>query len=83
MNNGVNGIDDRIVSLAQPHVRPIIRGKAGASVEFGPKLSASCSEGFVFLDHFSWNNFNESGDLQQQAEAHKNSVWSLSSDPLC
>ena len=64
-------IDDRIVSLAQPHVRPIIRGKAGASVEFGPKLSASCSEGFVFLDHFSWNNFNESGDLQQQAEAHK------------
>ena len=64
-------IDDRIVSLAQPHVRPIIRGKAGASVEFGPKLSASCSEGFVFLDQVSWNNFNESGDLQQQAEAHK------------
>ena len=64
-------IDDRIVSLAQPHVRPIIRGKAGVSVEFGPKLSASCSEGFVFLDHFSWNNFNESGYLQQQAEAHK------------
>ena len=64
-------IDDRIVSLAQPHVRPIIRGKASASVEFGPKLSASCSEGFVFIDHFSWNNFNESGYLQQQAEAHK------------
>lgn len=64
-------IDDRIVSLTQPHVRPINRGKTGASVEFGPKLSVSCSEGFVFLDRFSWDNFNESGDLQQQVEAHK------------
>ena len=64
-------IDDRIVSLAQPHVRPIIRGKAGGTVEFGPKLSASCSDGFVYLDHLSWHNFNESGDLQSQAETYK------------
>ena len=64
-------IDDRIVSLSQPHVRPIVRGKAGIPVEFGAKLSASCSDGFVFLDRLSWDNFNESGDLQQQAEAYK------------
>ena len=64
-------IDDRIVSLAQPHVRPIIRGKAGVTVEFGPKLSASCSDGFIYLEHLSWDNFNESGDLQSQAEAYK------------
>lgn len=64
-------IDDRIVSLSQPHVRPIVRGKAGTPVEFGAKLSASCSDGFVFLDHLSWDNFNESGDLQQQANAYK------------
>ena len=64
-------IDDRIVSIAQPHVRPIVRGKAGTPVEFGAKLSASCSDGFVFLDHLSWDNFNESGDLQQQANAYK------------
>ena len=64
-------IDDRIVSLAQPHVRPIIRGKAGVTVEFGAKLSASCSDGFVYLDHLSWDNFNESGDLQSQAETYK------------
>ena len=64
-------IDDRIVSLAQPHVRPIIRGKAGVVVEFGAKLSASCSDGIVYLEHLSWDNFNESGDLQSQAEAHK------------
>ncbi|MHC5596709.1 MAG: hypothetical protein ACYTXC_12335 [Nostoc sp.] len=28
-------IDDRIVSLTQPHIRPIVRGKAGKAVEFG------------------------------------------------
>ena len=64
-------IDDRIVSLAQPHVRPIVRGKAGTPVEFGAKLSASCTNGFVFLDRLSWDNFNESGDLQQQANSYK------------
>ena len=64
-------IDDRIVSLAQPHVRPIIRGKAGVAVEFGAKLSASCSDGFVYLDPLSWDNFNESGALQPQAAAYK------------
>jgi hypothetical protein len=28
----------RIVNFAQPHVRPIVRGKAGAKVEFGAKI---------------------------------------------
>lgn len=42
-------IDDRIVSLNQPHVRPIVRGKAGKNTEFGAKLSASCIDGYVFL----------------------------------
>jgi hypothetical protein len=32
-------IDDRIVSITQPHIRPIVRGKAGKPVEFGAKLS--------------------------------------------
>lgn len=40
--NSLSRVDDRIVSLTQPHVRPIVRGKAGSSVEFGAKLSASC-----------------------------------------
>ena len=62
--NKKQSIDDRIVSLNQPHIRPIVRGKAGKSVEFGAKLSASCFDGYVFLDHISWDNFNESGDLK-------------------
>ncbi|KYC34685.1 transposase [Scytonema hofmannii PCC 7110] len=70
--NKKQSIDDRIVSLTQPHIRPIVRGKAGKSVEFGAKLSASCFEGYIFLDHISWDNFNESGDLKAQVEAFKN-----------
>ena len=62
-------VDDRIVSLSQPYVRPIVRGKAGTPVEFGAKLSVSCVQGCVFLDELSWNNFNESTHLQQQVEA--------------
>lgn len=64
-------IDDRIVSVTQPHVRPIIRGKAGKAVEFGAKYSASCFEKYVFLDHLSWDNFNESGDLPTPIEEYK------------
>ncbi|NJN11492.1 MAG: IS5 family transposase [Richelia sp. RM1_1_1] len=70
--NKKKSIDDRIVSLNQPHIRPIIRGKAGKAVEFGAKLSASCFDGYVFLDHISWDNFNESGDLKTQIESFKN-----------
>ncbi len=33
-------IDDRIVSISQPHIRPIMRGKAGKPVEFGAKLES-------------------------------------------
>lgn len=63
-------IDDRIVSISQPYVRPIVRGKAGTPVEFGPKLSGSQVNGCVFLDVLSWDNFNESTHLQQQVEAY-------------
>ena len=65
-------IDDRIVSINKPHVRPIKRGKAGADTEFGAKISASVVDGFTFVDRISWNNFNESTDLIDQIEAYKN-----------
>ncbi len=50
-------IEDRIVSLSQPHVRPIVRSKAGTPVEFGAKISLSFVNGQVFLEHLSWDNF--------------------------
>ena len=70
--NESNRIDDRIVSISQPHIRPIIRVKVGKTVEFGAKLSVSCFDNYVFLDHLSWDNFNESGDLKAQIEEYKN-----------
>ncbi len=65
-------VDDRIVSISQPDLRPIVRGKAGKPVEFGAKVSVSCCDQYVFLDHLSWDNFNESGDLKTQVEQYKN-----------
>jgi hypothetical protein len=62
-------IDDRIVSINQPHIRPIVRGKAGSSVEFGAKISVSCVDNYVFLDRLSWDNFHESQDFIQQVES--------------
>ena len=63
---------NRIVSISQPHVRPIVRGKAGKSVEFGAKVSASLdSDGFAHVDALRWDAFNESTDLQDQVEAYK------------
>ncbi len=63
--------DDRIVSISQPHVRPIVRGKQSKPVEFGSKLSVSMVEGIALVDHISWDAFNESRDLQEQIESYK------------
>lgn len=64
-------VDDRIVSIAQPHIRPIVRGKAGTPVEFGAKIVISCVNGYVFLEHLDWNNLNESTQLPAQIEQFK------------
>ncbi len=64
-------ISDRIVSVSQPYVRPIVRGKAGKNVEFGAKISASLIDGFAFLDRLSWDAYNESEDLQGQVETYR------------
>lgn len=63
-------VDHRIVSISQPHVRPIVRGKAGRDVEFGAKLSVSLVDGFSYLDRISWDAYNESTDLKQQIESY-------------
>lgn len=70
-SNNQKRIEHRIVSLTQPHVRPIVRGKSGSPTEFGAKLSVSCVEGYVLLEKISWENYNESGDFISQVEAYK------------
>ncbi len=68
--NNSQRVDDRIVSISQPHVRPIKRGKAGRETEFGAKLSICVVRGFSFVDRLSWDNYNEGGDLIEQIETY-------------
>lgn len=64
-------IDDRIVNIAQPYVRPIVRGKAGKHTEFGAKVNVSETEGFVRMDQAGFDSFNEGILLQEQVEGYK------------
>ena len=64
-------IPDRIVNLVQRHVRPIVRGKARASVEFGAKISVSVRNAFASLHRISWDPYNEAEDLIPQAKKYK------------
>ncbi|MDA0739779.1 MAG: IS5/IS1182 family transposase, partial [Nitrospirae bacterium] len=64
-------IADRLVSLSQPHVRPIVRGKAGTPVEFGAKISVSLVDGVSVVDRISWDAYNESVDLVPQIDAYR------------
>lgn len=67
----VHKIPERIVSISQPHIRPIVRGKANADVEFGAKISMSMVDGYAFLEKLSWNSFNEAGELEKHIENYK------------
>ena len=64
-------IPNRIVSVRQPHVRPIVRGKAGSEVEFGQKLSFSVVGGYTFIEEQSWNNFAEGVTLIASVEKYR------------
>jgi hypothetical protein len=63
-------IAQRIVSLHRPEVRPIVRGKSGKEVEFGPKVSVSYVDGYGFLDIFSHDAYHEGNELPQNIEQH-------------
>lgn len=69
--NRTQRCDDRIVSLHQPYVRPIVRGKAKAATEFGAKLTVVVVDGYAEVKRLSWDGYNESGDLIEAVEAYK------------
>ena len=64
-------IDHRIVSIHQPHVRPIVRGKSQAKVEFGAKIHVSLIDGISFLDEISWEAFNEGSHMMAYIKKYK------------
>ncbi len=57
-------IKDRIVSIAKSYVRPIVRGKEVKPVEFGAKVNKLQIDGINFIEHISFNAFNEGTRLQ-------------------
>ena len=69
--NKVKSVDNRIVSIHQPHVRPIVRGKRNAKVEFGAKIQVSLMNGFAFLDDLDWEAFHEGTRLMASVEKYK------------
>jgi IS5 family transposase len=64
-------IEDRIVSISQPHVRPIVRGKVRANVEFGAKMAISVVNGYARLERLDWDSFHEGNTLQAAVEAYR------------
>jgi len=50
---------NRIVSLHKDYLRPIVRGKEVKPVEFGAKVNKIQIGGISFIEHLSFNAFNE------------------------
>ena len=70
--NRTHSVEGRIVSISQPWVRPIVRGKAKTPVEFGAKLDLSIDEaGYGRIEKISFDAYNECGSLEDAAERYK------------
>lgn len=69
--NQVNSIEDRIVSIYQPYVRPMPRGKDKAATEFGSKQLVMLKDGYTHVQSIGWDNFHEGSLLEPSVEAYK------------
>ena len=70
-DNHTHSVPDRIISISQPWLRPIVRGKAKAPVEFGAKLDISVVNGFARLEYHSFDAYNEALKLSEMIERYK------------
>lgn len=63
-DNCVHSVPNRIVSISQPYIRPIVRGKGKAPTEFGAKLDLSIDDsGMARIEKQSFDAYNESDVL--------------------
>jgi hypothetical protein len=58
-STGSHSVPDRIVSISKSYVRPIVRGKEVKKVEFGAKVNMIQVDGINFIEHLSFDAFNE------------------------
>lgn len=70
-DHNTHTVPDRVVSVSQPFVRPIVRGKPGKPVEFGAKLDISVADGWTRLENHFFDAYNEAGKLQTVVERFK------------
>ena len=61
-------VKKRIVSIDRPYIRPIVRGKENKRVEFGAKVNNIQIDGISFIEHHSFEAFNEGVRLQDCIE---------------
>ena len=61
-------VKKRIVSIDRPYIRPIVRGKENKRVEFGAKVNNIQIDGISFIEHHSFEAFNEGVRLQECIE---------------
>jgi hypothetical protein len=64
-------INNRIVSLSKSYVRPIVRGKETKAVEFGAKVNLLHVDGINFVEHLSFDAFNEGTRLISTIRLHR------------
>ncbi len=70
--NDTHSVENRIVSISQPYLRPIVRGKTTTPVEFGAKFDLSVDEnGYGRIENLSFDPYNESTCLQKAVENYK------------
>jgi hypothetical protein len=67
----IRRIDHRIVSISQPHIRPIKRGKKKSPTEFGAKIAISVVNGLAQIEKLSWENFNEGATMKESVERYR------------
>jgi len=56
---GTYSVPNRIVSISKSYIRPIVRGKEVKKVEFGAKVNMIQVDGINFIEHLSFDAFNE------------------------
>lgn len=71
LKSGTHRCENRIVNIHQPHVRPIVRGKTSAPVEFGAKINVSKIGSFARISRLSWDAYNEAEELIPSVERYK------------
>jgi len=70
-DQGINRVKNRIVSLAKPYIRPIVRGKENKRVEFGMKVNSMQVDGINFMEYGSFDAFHEGNRLKKTIWRHR------------